>query len=73
MKLFIIFYFYYELRYRELKTRLIYEDRWDERLKTKEEESTRLVYTGLSHSYVSLTELVNVYQVGLREPMNLCT
>jgi hypothetical protein len=28
-----IFLFYYESRKRELKTRLIYEDRYDERLK----------------------------------------
>jgi hypothetical protein len=34
-------------RYRELKRRPIYECRCDERLKTKAEESTRLVYTGL--------------------------
>ena len=32
---------------RELKTRPIYECRCDERLKTKAEESTVLVYTGL--------------------------
>jgi hypothetical protein len=32
---------------RELKTRPIYECRCDERLKTKDEESTRLTYTGL--------------------------
>ena len=32
---------------RELKKRLIYEYRCDERLKTKTEESTRLTYTGL--------------------------
>jgi hypothetical protein len=32
---------------RELKTRPIHECRCDERLKTKTEESTRLVYTGL--------------------------
>ena len=32
---------------RELKTRPIYECRCDERLQTKSEESTRLVYTGL--------------------------
>jgi hypothetical protein len=32
---------------RELKTRPIYECRWDERLKTKTEESTLLVYTWL--------------------------
>ncbi len=41
------FYFYYESRKRELKTRPIYECRCDERLKTKVEESTRLTYTGL--------------------------
>ena len=38
---------YYESINRELKTKLIYECRCDERLKTKAEESTRLVYTGL--------------------------
>jgi len=32
---------------RELKTRPIYDCRCDERLKTKDEESTRLAYTGL--------------------------
>ena len=32
---------------RELKTRPLYECRFDERLKTKTEESTRLVYTVL--------------------------
>ena len=32
---------------RELKTRPIYACRCDERLKTKDEESTRLDYTGL--------------------------
>ena len=32
---------------RELKIKPIYECRCDERLKTKAEESTRLVYTGL--------------------------
>jgi hypothetical protein len=32
---------------REVKTRPIYECRSDERLKTKDEESTCLVYTGL--------------------------
>jgi hypothetical protein len=31
--LFMLFLFYYESRKRELKTRLIYEDRCDERLK----------------------------------------
>ena len=38
---------YYESIKRELKTRPIYECRCDERLKTKDEESTRFVYTGL--------------------------
>ena len=32
---------------RELKSRPTYECRYDERLKTKAEESTRLGYTGL--------------------------
>jgi hypothetical protein len=32
---------------RELKTRPIYECRYDERLKTKAQESTSLEYTGL--------------------------
>jgi hypothetical protein len=38
---------YYESINRELKRRLIYEYRCDERLKTKNEISTRLVDTGL--------------------------
>ena len=38
---------YYESIKRELQTRLIYEYRCDERLKTKTEESTRLGDTGL--------------------------
>jgi hypothetical protein len=38
---------YHESRKRELKTRPIYECRCDERLKTKSEKSTLLVYTGL--------------------------
>ncbi len=38
---------HYESLKGELKTRPIYECRCDERLKTKPEESTRLVYTGL--------------------------
>ena len=38
---------YYESIKRELKTRPIYDCRCDERLKTKAETSTRLVYTGL--------------------------
>jgi hypothetical protein len=38
---------YYESIKRELKRRLIYEYRCDERLKTKTEESTRVTDTGL--------------------------
>ena len=38
---------YYESRKRELKTRPTYECRCDERLKTKDEKSTSLTYTGL--------------------------
>ncbi len=38
---------YHESRKRELKTRCIYECRCDERLKTKNEKSTYLTYTGL--------------------------
>jgi hypothetical protein len=39
-------FLYYELIKRELKTRPINECRSDERLNTKDEESTRLGYTG---------------------------
>ena len=38
---------YYESMKRDVKTRPIYECRCDERIKTKPEESTRLVSTGL--------------------------
>ena len=38
---------YYESIKGELKTRPIYECRYDERLETKVEESTHLAYTGL--------------------------
>jgi hypothetical protein len=41
------FFVYYESIKRELKSRLIYECRCDERLKTKAEEATCLAYTGL--------------------------
>ncbi len=41
------FFVYYESINRELKRRLIYEYRCDERQKTKKEESTRLEDTGL--------------------------
>ena len=40
-------WFYYETMKRKLIRRLIYECRCDERLKTRDEGSTRLVYTGL--------------------------
>ena len=40
-------YVYYETIKEDLQRRPIYECRYDERLKTKTEESTRLVYTGL--------------------------
>jgi hypothetical protein len=43
----VFFFVYYESIKREIKRRLIYEYRYDKRLKTKNEESTRLVYTGL--------------------------
>jgi hypothetical protein len=39
---------------RELKRRLIYEYRCDERLKTKKEESTHLVDTGLVMNHESM-------------------
>jgi hypothetical protein len=40
-------FLYYESIKQDLKTRPINDCRYDERLKTKVEESTRLVYTGL--------------------------
>ena len=46
-KLKLLTRFYYESIKRELKRRLIYEYRCDERLKTKNEESTRLSHTEL--------------------------
>ena len=42
---------YYESMKRELKRRLIYEYRCDERLKTKTEESTRFGDIGLVYYY----------------------
>ena len=44
---YIFLFVYYESIKRELKRRLIYEYRCDDRLKTKNEESTRLAETGL--------------------------
>ena len=38
---------YYESMKRDLKIRPMYECRYDERLKTKAKEFTRLTYTGL--------------------------
>jgi tRNA A37 threonylcarbamoyladenosine modification protein TsaB len=42
-----VYIVYCESIKRELKRRLIYEYRWDKKLKTKKEESTRLTDTGL--------------------------
>ncbi len=42
-----VLFVYYESRKRDLQTRPLYECRFDERLKTRVEKSTRLVYTGL--------------------------
>jgi hypothetical protein len=47
MSWFLYQFYYYDSITRELKRRLIYEYRYDERLKTKTEESTRLADTGL--------------------------
>jgi hypothetical protein len=46
---------YYESIKRGLKMRPIYECRYDERLKTKDEESTRLTYTVLLGDLEHLT------------------
>jgi hypothetical protein len=43
----VILIYYYETIKREIKRRLVYEYRCDEKLKTKTEESTRLGDTGL--------------------------
>ena len=43
---------YYESINRDLKRRLIYEYRCDERLKTKTEESTRLACTALPQDWI---------------------
>ena len=43
----ILCFVYYETIKREIKIKPISECRCDERLKTKSEESTRLVFTGL--------------------------
>jgi hypothetical protein len=45
--LFIVEVVYYKSIKREVKMKPIYEYRYDERLKTIAEESTRLAYTGL--------------------------
>jgi hypothetical protein len=42
-----MFFVYSESIKREVKRRLIYEYRCDKRMKTKNEKSTRLTYTGL--------------------------
>ena len=51
---------YYESLKRELQTKTIYGFRYDERLKTKVEESTRLTCTLLC---AELEHLTNVYSV----------
>ncbi len=54
---------YYEGIKRELKKRLIYEGRYDGRLKTKSEVSTRLTFTGLFGGLEHLkieTRLINL-------------
>ena len=51
---------YYESIKRELKTKLIYECRCDERLKTKVEESTRLACTML-HGGSPLFYFLNLF------------
>jgi hypothetical protein len=51
---------YYESMKRELKTRPIYECRYDERLKTKGEESTRLTYTGFLGELSAELEHLNI-------------
>ena len=62
---------YYESMKRELKTRPTYECRCDERLKTKPEESTRLVYTGflgeLEHLQIETRLNVVYYESRKRE------
>ena len=55
-------FIYYEAKKGEVKRRPTYEYRCDERLKTKSEGSTRLVYTGLREGLEHLkikTRLIN--------------
>ncbi len=75
------FYFIMNQETRELNTRLIYEDRCDERLKAR----VKMRNLHVSHtlgcaiplSYilgdVSFEEVGRVYRVTLREPIHLCT
>jgi hypothetical protein len=59
---------YYESRKRELKKKRKNEDRCDERLKTKEEESTCLTCTGLHEELEHLkikTRLINTKLVNV--------
>ncbi len=53
---FVSYVVYYETIKRELNRILIYECRCDERLKAKDERSTRLTYTGLISYYFSLLD-----------------
>jgi hypothetical protein len=56
--------FYYESIKRELKKRLIYEYRCDERLKSKTEESTRLADMGWSYRSMKLEAVLRVREWG---------
>ena len=60
--LFYTFNVYYESKKRELQTKLIYECRCDERLKTKVEESTRLACTVLHDKTNFLSFFVVYYE-----------
>ena len=53
---------YYESIKRDLKRRIIYEYRCDERLKTKNEESARLADTGL-RSWVMWRSIVCLFEI----------
>jgi hypothetical protein len=72
--------FYYGSRKRELQTKLIYENRCDERLKNENSG----IYTphihwvtpfllSYIHRYISFTEVGRICRTVLREPMHLCT
>ena len=72
--------FYYESRKRELKTKLIYENRWDERLKNESwgiytpriHWVTPFLLSSI-HRYISFGEVSRICRTVSREPMDLCT